>query len=196
MLFSLSCEIASPIAGVTPPFGPNSADHVLAAFDQLDDRARGDVGSDVDADIVRAGVDLEVGQHVVRLQRLQRRLEGRRDAVVDLDIADRHGVREKDRAALDVVLDEALDDRLAADRRRARVLPGVADVAAVEQRPVKGIGRGDDDALLLELLHDIVVGAHLRRRHDHAVDGGVVDDLVEDLDFARNVVDRRFRPEA
>ena len=42
------------------------ADHVLAALDQLHDRARGDVGADVDADVVGAGVDLEVFEAVGR----------------------------------------------------------------------------------------------------------------------------------
>ena len=134
-------------------------------------------------------------RRLAAFERLQGRLERRGDAVVHLDIADRHRVREQDRAALDVVLDQAFDDRLAADRRRGGVLAGVADVAAVVERPIEGIGGGDDDALFLELLDDVVIGADLRRRHDDAVDGGVVDDLVEDLDFARDVVDRRFRAE-
>ena len=42
--------------------GAHDPDHVAAALDQADDRARGVVGVDVDADVLRAGVDLEVAQ--------------------------------------------------------------------------------------------------------------------------------------
>ena len=62
-------------------------------------------------------------------------------------------------------------------------------------RAVERVGRGDRDAVLLGCLDDVVIGADLRRRHDQAVDGRILDDLVEDFDFARRVVDRRFRAE-
>ena len=41
-----------------------------------------------------------------------------------------------------------------------------------------------------QLLDEVVIGAGLRRGHDQAVDGRVLHDLVEDLDLARDVVDR------
>ena len=74
-------------------------------------------------------------------------------------------------------------------------LTGVADVAAVKQRSIERVGRRDHDAAIFELLDDVVIGADLGRRHDHAIDGRVVDDLIQDLDFARDVVHRRFGPE-
>ena len=77
----------------------------------------------------------------------------------------------------------------------AALLAGVADAVAVVDRRVEGVGRGDRDALLEQLLDDVVIGADLRRRHDQAVDGRILHDLVEDLDLARDVVDRRFGAE-
>ena len=43
----------------------------------------------VDADVLRAGVDLEVVELAGVLQRLDDGVEGRGDAVVDLDVAHR-----------------------------------------------------------------------------------------------------------
>jgi len=61
----------------------------------------------------------------------------------------------------------------------------VADVAAVKQRSIERVGGRDHDASIFELLDDVVIGADLGRRHDHAIDGRVVDDLIQDLDLAR-----------
>ena len=105
MLLSLSCEMASPIAGVTPPFGPNSPTTSLRLSINCTMRAGVMSAADIDADVVGAGVDLEILRTVGRLESLDRRLEGRLHAVVDLDIADQHGVREQNRTALDIVLD-------------------------------------------------------------------------------------------
>ena len=62
-------------------------------------------------------------------------------------------------------------------------------------RAVEGVGRGDRDAVRLGGLDDVVIGADLRRRHDEAVDGRILHDLVQDLDLARRIVGRRFRAE-
>ena len=88
-----------------------------------------------------------------------------------------------------------LHQRLAGDRGGRGVLSGVADAVAVEDARVEGVGGRDRDAVLLRGAHDIVIGARLRRRHDDAVDRGVLDDLVQDFELARRIVGRRFRAE-
>ena len=195
MLLSLSCEIASPIAGVTPPFGPNRPTTSL----------RLSISCTIGAAVMSVPTStpilfgpastLKSCKRPAALRAFSVAWKAAVTRLLTSILPTEHRVREQDRAALDVVLQQAFDDRLAADRRRRRVLAGMADVAAVEQRAVEGIGGGDDDAALLELLDDVVIRADLRRRHDHAVDRRVVDDLVEDLDFTRDVVDRRLGAE-
>ena len=100
-----------------------------------------------------------------------------------------------DRALVDALGQHALGQRLAADRRRRRILAGVADAAAVEDGAVEGVGGCDRNAVLLGRLDDVVIGADLRRGHDQAVDRRILDDLVQDLDLALRVVGRRFGAE-
>src|SRR5208337_3089967 len=109
---------------------PEEANDVPAAFDELHDRGRSAVRN-IDPDVVGSRVDPEVLQSLGGLEGLDRRLKRRCYAIVDLDIADRHGVREQYRAAFDVVLHEAFDKRFAADRGRRGILSGVADLAAI-----------------------------------------------------------------
>ena len=71
----------------------------------------------------------------------------------------------------------------------------MAYAAAVKDRTVERIGRRDRDAGLFGGLDDVVVGASLRRRHDDAVDGRVLNDLVQDFDLAGGIIHRRFRTE-
>jgi hypothetical protein len=92
-------------------------------------------------------------------------------------------------------LRQAVDQRLAGDRRGGRILAGVADAAAVVERAVEGVGRRHRNAVGLGGLDDIVVRADLRRGQDEAVERRVLDDLVQDLDLARRVVGRRLGAE-
>ena len=96
---------------------------------------------------------------------------------------------------VDAVVEHALRHCRAADGRRRRALAGVADAVAVIDRRIERVRRRDRDALVEHVLDDVVIGADLRRGQDQAVDRRVLDDLVQDLDFARDVVDRRFRAE-
>ena len=123
------------------------------------------------------------------------RVEGRGHAVVDLDVAHRGRGRQQDRARFDAPLHQAVDQRLAGDRRGGRVLAGVADAVAVVEGAVEGVGRRDRNAVGLGGLDDVVVGADLRRGQDEAVERRVLDDLVQDLDLARRVVGRRLGAE-
>ncbi|MCY1236983.1 hypothetical protein D9M72_496630 [compost metagenome] len=69
----------------------------------------------------------------------------------------------------------------------------MTDAAAVEQRPVKGVRRGDRNALCFGGLYDVVVSADLRCRHDDAVDRRILNDLIKDFDLAGRIVHRRLR---
>ena len=140
-------------------------------------------------------VDLEGIKLAGVLQALDDRVEGRGDAIVHLDIAHCGRRRQDDRALLDTLVRQALDQRLAGDRGSGGVLAGVAEAAAVEDRAVEGIGRGDRYALRLGGLDDVVIGADLGRCHDQAVDRRILHDLVQDFDLAGRVVGRRFRAE-
>ena len=97
---------------------------------------------------------------------------------------------------VDAAFDQALHQRLAGDRRGRRVLAGVADAVAVEDVAVERVGGGDRNAVRLRGLDDVVIGADLRRRHDQAVERRILEDLVEDLDLAGRIVDRRLRSRA
>ena len=83
----------------------------------------------------------------------------------------------------------------AGDRCCRRVLAGMADAEAVIDAAVERIGGRNRNAVLLRRLDDVVIGAGLRRRHDQAVDGRILDDLVEDFDFAGRIVGRQLRAE-
>ncbi len=143
----------------------------------------------------RPGVDLEIVQLAGVGERLHGRLEGRDGAVIDLDVAHRGGVGEQDRAALGAARQDALDHGLAADRRGRGVLTGVADAVAVLQARVVAVEGRNRNPELLGLGDHVVVGAGLAGGDRDAVDGRVLEDLVDDLELARIVVDRRFRPE-
>ena len=127
------------------------------------------------------------------VQALDDRVEGRGHPVVDLDVAHRGRRGQHDRARFDALVRQALDQRLARDGCGGGVLAGVADAVAVQDGAVERVGGGDRDAGRFGGLDDVVVGPDLRRRHDDAVDGRVLHDLVQDLDLAGRVVGRRFR---
>ncbi len=71
----------------------------------------------------------------------------------------------------------------------------MADAVAVANAAVERVRCRDRDATGLGSLDDVIVGAHLRRGHDDAVDGRIANDLVQDLDLAGGIVGRRFRSE-
>ena len=95
----------------------------------------------------------------------------------------------------DARVGKALHERVAGDCRRRSVLAGVADAQAVEDVRVERVGRRDRNAVGFGGPHDIVIGADLRRRHDDAVDGRILDDLVQDFELAGRIVGRRLRAE-
>jgi hypothetical protein len=68
----------------------------------------------------------------------------------------------------------------------------VADLAAVQDAGIEAVGGGHRNAPIEGRLDDVVIGADLGRGDDQAVQGRVLHDLVDDLQLARDVVDRRF----
>ena len=143
---------------------------------------------------LRPRVDRVVAQLAGGVQRPHGGLEGGGHAVVDLDVAERRGAREE-HAALAPGHQDAGRHGLAADRRRRGVLTGVADLVAVQNARVEAVRRGHRNAPGERSLDVIVIGADLRRGDDQAVQGRVLHDLVDDLQLARDVVDRRLGAE-